>query len=739
MTTEGRRAPGWLRPALWLVSGWAAFALLQTLVAVSHSAPVKVGILLLMSGSMALFCAAVTPGIIWLARWSPRADEWRTARLVAAHVAAIAAFAIGYALLMTMLRTLVWPIRQQYGATLVATFLDQMVSFSDFTTLVYAVVAIGTRAVDARREYRQRLIRTTALETELSGAELHFLEQQLHPHFLFNCLHIISELAHECPAAARHVLTQLQALLRLAIAKTGREEVALSEELETLAPYVTIQRERFSEWLTVGETVEPSARDALMPPFVLQPLVENAIRHGLSVRAGPGRIEIHASVVGRWLLLCVRDDGVGLGRNGSSTNGGGIGLRNVRERLRHLYGDDQCLTLTAAQGGGTAAELRIPFRPAATTTARHATTSDLAPTLSPDALERGTLPSPPLSRRAWLELGALWLAFGTFWVLQPYLQEKAMGTAKGLFELRRALPLNLFEVAVWVALCPAVLAVARRVHVGAGRSRYALPIHVVAALVFAVLQTVIIVWLDVLPRGFDLWTAIPLGLNVAVYAALVAWAHQRDYHAWRREREVDALRLESAIARTRWRTLCVNVRPELVCDTLDVIGELVEVDLDCAERLNARLADLLRLALETAGDRWLPMRREIELLNAYAEVQGHGTGSNLCVEVEGPGASLDRPVPNRLLRTLLDDLITAPSHVRRPARVRVSTTEVARGTRIAVLADEPLCGSPDPVRVNAWQARVRADVSTLVGDVLTVRFVDRCGVVVVVDPPTEGG
>ncbi len=211
-------------------------------------------------------------------------------------------------------------------------------SYADFDLVSYAAVVAVVEALIVRRALADRQRQTMRLEHSLTRARLDYLEAQLQPHFLFNSLGAVSELAFDAPATASLVLQQLSAVFRTALAQRA-DEVTLGEELIALEPYLDIQRVRFADWLTIEYDIGDPAVDCLVPRFILQPLVENAIRHGLAGRSAAGTIRIRAAVENDDLVLRVSDDGVGLAR--AARPGHGIGLANVRERLSILYGDDR--------------------------------------------------------------------------------------------------------------------------------------------------------------------------------------------------------------------------------------------------------------------------------------------------------------------------------------------------------------------------------------------------------------
>jgi LytS/YehU family sensor histidine kinase len=239
--------------------------------------------------------------------------------------------------------------------------------------LVYGAVLGTSYAVGYYTRFREREVRATQLEARLAQAELQALKMQLHPHFLFNTLNGIVGLVRDRKnSAAVEMIAGLSDLLRYTLDGAGRQEVTLREELEFLELYLGIQQKRFPDRLRVEMNVEPTALEALVPNLILQPLVENAIRHGVSRRAAGGTVGVSASREGGMLRLRVYDDGPGLRHDARADADGdeahegspstGIGLSNTRARLRQLYGDAQSFEVFDREAGGVEATLRLPFR-----------------------------------------------------------------------------------------------------------------------------------------------------------------------------------------------------------------------------------------------------------------------------------------------------------------------------------------------------------------------------------------
>jgi signal transduction histidine kinase len=226
--------------------------------------------------------------------------------------------------------------------------------------LIYgAILGVGL-AIDYYRKYRDRELRATQLEARLAQTRLQVLKMQLHPHFLFNTLNAISALIHQDVELADRMIARLGDLLRSTLENANRQEVALRQELDFIRPYLEIEQARLGPRLAVDLDIDPETIDAAVPNLILQPLVENAIRHGIAPRPGAGRVEIRARRAGDRLHLEVRDDGPGLAHPAGAHEG--IGLANTRARLRQLYGAAHRFDLGNGDGAGLRVQVAIPFR-----------------------------------------------------------------------------------------------------------------------------------------------------------------------------------------------------------------------------------------------------------------------------------------------------------------------------------------------------------------------------------------
>lgn len=221
------------------------------------------------------------------------------------------------------------------------------------------VIVVAAQAAEFYRGEQVRERQAVELRARLTHAQLEALRSQLHPHFLFNTLNAAATLMHSDVPGADRMLTELADLLRTTLAYSGTQEITLGEELTLVDRYLGIMRVRFRDRLTVLITVAPENRDALVPAFILQPLLENALEHGLAVKPGPGRVEITAARVDQRLAITVTDDGPGPAHDAAA----GVGLTNTRERLAQLYGPDQMLSLSpAGPAGGGRVVVSIPWR-----------------------------------------------------------------------------------------------------------------------------------------------------------------------------------------------------------------------------------------------------------------------------------------------------------------------------------------------------------------------------------------
>lgn len=246
------------------------------------------------------------------------------------------------------------------GPTWAATFSRLLATTFLLNLPVYWLLVGAAHALRAARRAAEHDVRQARLESQLAEARLVALRAQLEPHFLFNALNTVAVLMREDVEAADRVLVQLSGLLRRALQVGEAVEIPLRDELALAEAYLAVEQARFADRMAYRVDVDAALLDARVPSLILQPLVENAIRHGLAARAGVGRVEIAVAVHDGVLRLAVRDDGPGMAPAAVD----GVGLSNTRARLQLLYGDRHAFRIGAAPGGGTMAAMSIPLRKA---------------------------------------------------------------------------------------------------------------------------------------------------------------------------------------------------------------------------------------------------------------------------------------------------------------------------------------------------------------------------------------
>jgi len=343
----------------------------QSLVTYSYSGTRTVSAVRLLGFALAdwYVWALLAPAIFWLTRRvSFTRHPWLSAAI---HLPATFAFLFARMQLRVLVGQLIPAVRIGPSGLMTSMALQ---------VFVYWAIVAAAVALEYQRMYRDEQVAAIGLKTQLARAELGLLKMQLQPHFLFNTLNAISEQVHTDPEAAERMITHLSELLRHTIHSAEAQEISLGEELALLERYLVIQRARFAGRLEATLDVDAGAMEALVPNLVLQPLVENAIRHGIAPRASGGHVEVLArrDLVRRHLLLEVRDDGIGLdaararqGAEGMAREG--VGISNTASRLRQLYGTEYTFTLRSrdAGGSGTIASLTLPLHDTAIGTANH--------------------------------------------------------------------------------------------------------------------------------------------------------------------------------------------------------------------------------------------------------------------------------------------------------------------------------------------------------------------------------
>ena len=310
--------------------------------------------------------ALLVPVVLWMARrFRFERHTWRRATLF--HIMGVVGCTAAHVALATSARAVVINTLTErsfsWGADWWMYFRDRFFLNFDWEMMTYWALVAFVHALDYQRESQEREIAGAQLQTQLAEAQLEALQRQLHPHFLFNTLNTISALMHRDVHAADEMLVQLSDLLRLTLDRVGTQQVPLNDEVDFLRKYLEIEQTRFGDRLQVNIDVEPEVLAAPVPNLILQPLVENALRHGIGPKVGVGRVDVQARQVGGDLMLTVRDNGVGLSPDKLNAFHSGVGLSNTRSRLENLYGSRHRFEFQTPAGGGLLVMIVVPLGP----------------------------------------------------------------------------------------------------------------------------------------------------------------------------------------------------------------------------------------------------------------------------------------------------------------------------------------------------------------------------------------
>jgi sensor histidine kinase YesM len=304
---------------------------------------------------------ALSLPVVWLARRLPLegASRWLTAAL---HLGAALIFSLAYVLVGALVGMADSRLTGE-SATYGEVFHPLLARTFPYNLLIYGVIVSVSHALDYYRKYHERTVQALELEKRLTEARLQALLHQLEPHFLFNTLNGIASLMHTDVEAADRMLVRLSELLRITMSHTGAPQTTLRDEVAFLERYLDIEKIRFRSRLEVAIAIDDDAIDAQVPSLILQPIVENAVRHGIEPHARPGRIVLRGTREGGRIVLTVSDNGGGIPAGGPGREG--IGLANTRARLAEIYGSAQKFELANGPDGGLCVRMEIPFSAAA--------------------------------------------------------------------------------------------------------------------------------------------------------------------------------------------------------------------------------------------------------------------------------------------------------------------------------------------------------------------------------------
>jgi len=335
---------------------WTFLALLFTpqtyLANLSSPTPLSWGLAVLVNLILFYTWAYLTPLVLSFGSRFPLERSYLTRNILIQLILSLLFAPLHIILMITANRIFLSSYIGEYELPIPFTVL--MAGFGATNVMIYWGITAVSQAINYFRKYQQR-------NFQLAQAELQVLKMQLHPHFLFNTINAISELVYEEPEVADQTLSQLSDLLRLSLKSGKAQEVSLQEELNFLKKYIEIQQTLLQQRLTIELKISPETLAAKVPNMILQPLVENAIRHGIAPSVNGGVLQIEARRENEMLLLIIKDNGCGLVSADKILKSGGIGISNTRERLQQLYGNKQTFNLAQPNDGGFMVSILIPF------------------------------------------------------------------------------------------------------------------------------------------------------------------------------------------------------------------------------------------------------------------------------------------------------------------------------------------------------------------------------------------
>ena len=483
---------------------------------------------------------------------------------------------------------------------------------TDSNVLAFVAALAAASVITYRLELQRARLRSARLQTQLLEARLQVLLLQLQPHFLFNALNSIAELVHRDVGRARQILGRLGALVRSTFDRPGTQLVTVADEADWLRAYAEIQETRFADALTVEFEIDPGVSGATVPRLLVQPLLENAIRHGIGQGGPGGRVRVTARAEGARLRLEVTDNGAGVPAAGMRE---GVGLGLTRRRLAQLYGADAGLALRAAPGGGTIASIDLPLRQAAPAPVDG---GDAAPTEAGTPLLQG---APMTARGAALAIVAGWTLVyvaGFSTSLTEFLPHLPVDEA-----VRRALRSRAVEIAPWVLATPLIIVWTRWIATRVRNPALLAGCHIAAGAAAVVLQQALYRAIDVIkPEYPPLWITSYMVWGTMVYVAIAATAHVWIVQQRYAEEALAGEMLARDLAQAEVDAVSWRLQPDFVAGVLDDVAMLAGSDPLRADALTVALGDLMRIMLDGAGvaDAAPDPGRELALARGRAEL-----------------------------------------------------------------------------------------------------------------------
>ncbi|MDB4908811.1 MAG: histidine kinase, gyrase and HSP90-like ATPase family protein [Gemmatimonadetes bacterium] len=671
-TSSGTRSPAshsFSRGAAALVGAWLALSLvrlLARLVAFSISAR-SAGDLARMILLVTAFWMLATPVVLMLER---RVAHWpvRSAGRWGAH-------ALHLAVLMLVEP---WWFRQVllWAGGTPAGYWVAMVSRADTNALLYALVLIVDQLRLRYRDAQARSDEAARLQSVVADAELNTLTLQLQPHFLFNAMQLIAEAGHSDVDGARKTLSDLRGLLAWSSGLEKRREVSLHEELDFLCAFAAIQERRFGRRLTVSVLASSEAMTMLVPPLLLQPLVENAIRHGIAPRARGGIVTVKAFCVEGRLLMTVTDDGVGLRGRDQAT---GLGISVTRKRLFHAYGEDHSFGLGPADGVGTTARVDIPARRAL----EHGAVDLTAGAFGDDDAQADHQESPSAERghahplAQGFRIAAGWAL--VLLLLMP-VEMFAADPTRGAFV--QNMVEELAGIPFWLLLTVAAL-------VAGNRARHTRITYAVDALVALGLLALharagpMMLGLLGRPMEATLTYAMWIPWDLSAYGIVLAATRADAMAAWARSHLDRAARLREQWQHVRGRLQRLRMQQPLLLNALDSVARAQTVA--AWDRAAVSCAEFFRALLAAGESAELTLGQELSLAESYASLcLAHDVDGEGCV-TEVDEMLLESRVATGCVTVMVDTLLRSLDSTPRRLTLQVAEGGDALAIRVTAL------------------------------------------------------
>jgi len=709
--------PRWFRPAV-LLAVWALPGLLYSAQIFQVGRAVEPDFPFVLAVLHALpvwwFWAVLTPLVVLLARKVPigrenvlvgGATHLLSSFLIALVAIVFAAFWFGI--------TPVFPGRDRE-------FLEWLWTLAHALTFhvyvfAYWLILGAVHLLDYERRLRQVEVMATRREVMVARARMQVLARQLRPHFLFNSLNALSTLIlRRDHSAALGMLSSLTDFLRATSRVEKRDMQPLREEIDLVKQYLAVEQVRLGRHLEVLVVCDEMVLDQMVPVLFLQPIVENAIRHGVAAREEGGQIAIRATAVGDAVLIEIENDGPGLSPDWQTRMEDRVGLSNTRARLLEAYGSDGLITLEQVAACRVRARIVVP------TTVR----TPMDTNSSAEEASKASIACPPIedgSPMGWRHSAAIARGFTIALVFAAWTLPGLIYAVQ-LFEIgRRAEPEFLFSTAllaalpawwIWVPLTPLVARLARRIRIRRERMPVQVAAHLaislgVAALIVVGQALIKVVGpavpgiaMDLREWLFSSFFSTAYHLNVFAYWLIVGVVQVVDYEARLRNHELMAVRREAVMAHARTQVLARRLQPRFLFNSLDSLADLVvRGATDRALAMLGSLAGFLRATLRVGDDPMHTLREELALVDKYLEVEKVRLSGRPEVLMAIKEEVLEQAVPVLLLQPIVEGAVRLGVAARNTGgRLALSARRQGQQVRVEMEVDGP--ESP-----SEWSAR----------------------------------